>query len=463
MSPTTGLAPSSSLLTTVTLVGTLGAAGLPWTPRAVAGEGRTRARPNVILILSDDQGTVDVTCYGARDLHTPHLDALAARGVRFTQFYAAAPICSPSRAALMTGRYPQRAGVPTNMPGHPGKPGMPTEQVTLSEIMHQGGYRTALLGKWHLGASDDTDPPAQGFDEFFGHRAGCIDNYSHYFHWAGPIFHDLWRGRQEVWEDGTHFGDLIVREAKRFVEENKDRPFFLYLAFNCPHYPYQGQSKFRRMYQQLPEPRRSYAAFLSTMDDKIGQVLATVDALGLRDRTLVVFLSDQGHSTEERAGFGGGSAGPYRGAKFSLLEGGIRVPCIASLPGRIPAGQVRDQFAANVDWVPTIASLCGITLPNVLIDGKDITPLLESPVARSPHDVFHWQLDDQWAVREGDWKLVVNGRDSDRLPLKGDDKTFLSNMAADVTERKNIAKNHPDIVDRLTKRHVEWVEQVKQQ
>ncbi len=438
---------------------------LLWSVQAARAETGTKPRrPNVILILSDDQGTLDVNCYGSKDLYTPHLDALAARGVRFTQFYVAAPICSPSRAALLTGRCPQRAGVPGNVSSRPGQRGMPPEQVTLAEILRDAGYRTAIFGKWHLGTTPETDPLGQGFDEFFGHKAGCIDNYSHFFYWRGPPLHDLWRNRREHWEDGTHMSDLIVREAKRFLTENKDRPFFLYLPFNIPHYPLQGQEKFRRVYAKVPEPRRSYAALVSTLDEKVGQILATVDELGLRDNTLVVFLSDHGHSTEERANFGGGNAGPYRGAKFSLLEGGIRVPCIAAWSGRIPAGETRDQFATSCDWLPTIAKLCGVPLPDRTIDGKDIGEVLTSADATTPHRVFHWQRREQWAVREGDWKLVVNARDTQvGQRLKGDDKVFLSNMAVDATERKNIAKDHADVVTRLKTLHAEWAKTVNQQ
>ncbi len=430
-------------------------------PAGAAAAQRHDRRPNVILIFSDDQGTLDLNCYGSKDLVTPHLDGLAERGVRFTQFYVGAPVCSPSRAALLTGRYPQRAGVPGNVSGRRGKHGMPTEQVTLAELLKGAGYRTAIFGKWHLGTNEQCDPPAQGFDEFVGHKAGCIDNYSHFFYWSGPPLHDLWRDRTEIWDEGTHFSDIIVREACRFITANKDRPFFIYLPFNIPHYPLQGQAKWRKVYAELTEPRRAYAELVSTMDEKIGEVLTKVDELGLREDTLIVFLSDHGHSTEERANFGGGNAGPYRGAKFSLLEGGIRVPCIASLPGVIPSGAVRDQMACSVDWFPTIAGLCGAKLPDRRIDGKDITPLLKSADAKTPHEVYHWQLGNQWAVRQGTWKLVVNARGTQHKErLKGDERVFLSNMDVDATEQHNIAKDHPDVVKRLTELHQAWAKEI---
>ena len=428
-----------------------GAAAAALPARLWAGAKR---RPNVLLIFTDDQGTLDVNCFGSKDLYTPHLDALAKRGIRFSQFYVGAPVCSPSRAALMTGRYPQRAGLPTNAGG---TRGLPPAEVTLAELLRPAGYSTALFGKWHLGEPDAMHPLSQGFGEFLGHKKGCIDNYSHFFYWRGPNLHDLWKGRQEHWEDGVFFPDIVVREATRFLEANKDRPFFLYLPFNVPHYPEQGTPRFRKMYAKMKEPRRSYAAFVSTLDDRIGKVVAKVDELGLREKTLIVFLSDHGYSTEARANYGGGNAGPYRGSKFSLWEGGIRVPCIASLPGLIPEGEVRGQMATSLDWFPTIAELCGASLPKRTLDGKTLLPILKSPTAPSQHEVFHWQSGrGQWAVREGDWKLVVNG-----VGAKAHEKTFLSNMAKDPAERKNIAKAHPDVVKRLTQLHREWVQEVR--
>ncbi|MFN3653640.1 MAG: sulfatase [Armatimonadota bacterium] len=416
-----------------------------------------------MLFFSDDQGTLDLGCYGSDDLHTPHLDALAARGVRFTQSYTASPVCSPSRAALLTGRYPQRAGLTTNAP-LTREGGMPGSQVTLAELLRDAGYRTALFGKWHLGNGAETDPNGQGFQQFFGHRVGCIDNYSHFFYWSGPHFHDLWRDRTEVHEDGKHFTELVVREARRFVRESGERPYFLYVPFNVPHYPMQPQAKYRERYASLPEPRRSYAGSITSMDAAVGEILAEIDRRGQRERTLVLFLSDHGHSTEERAGFQGGNAGPYRGAKFSLLEGGIRVPMIAAMPGRIPAGAVRDQLVTSVDLFPTVAELTGTPLPPRRIDGRSLTPVLRSRSAPSPHPVFHWQLGDQWAVRQGDWKLVVNGVDTDhRQKLQGDERVMLSNLAEDATERRTRAADYPERVRQLTELHEEWTREVIRQ
>jgi len=200
-----------------------------------------------------------------------------------------------------------------------------------------------------------------------------------------------------------------------------------------------------------------YAEFVSTMDEKIGQVVAAVDELGLRKETIIIFESDHGHSTEERTFGGGGSAGPYRGAKFSLFEGGIRVPAMISWPGHVPQGEVRGQLATGCDWLPTIAAMCGVQPPKRMLDGKSILPVIRSAKAVSPHRTFHWQMRNQWAVRDGDWKLIGNPRDtSNKAPLGKNDKLFLINLREDVGEMKNVSAEHPDMVERLRKSHEAW-------
>jgi arylsulfatase A-like enzyme len=426
-------------------------------PFASAVSATDPAPPNVIVILTDDQGTADLRIGGATDLETPHLDALARRGVRFTQFYAAAPVCSPSRAGLLTGRHPFRAGMPSNAPASPGEPGMPGREVTIAEMLKAAGYATGHVGKWHLGSSPDTMPLAQGFDLSFGHLVGCIDNYSHFFYWVGPHRHDLYRDGREVHRPGRFFGDLMVEEAAEFLERNRDRPFFLYFAINAPHYPYQGDPKWLERYAQLKHPRNLYAAFLSTMDERIGRLMEKVDALGLRQRTIVIVQSDHGHSTEERAFFGGGSAGPYRGAKFSLFEGGIRVPAIVSWPGHLPEDQVRSQVAHGCDWLPTIAALCGTKLPDVRLDGASLVPAIRSADARSPHDVLHWQFGSSWAVRAGDWKLLFDSIDTTvRAPGERIKGAFLVNLRDDPSETTNLAAARPDVLARLKALRAEW-------
>ena len=426
---------------------------------------KTKRKPNVLLILLDDQGSIDLNCYGAKDLHTPNLDRLAKRGTRFTQFYVGAPVCSPSRASLLTGRYPQRAELVGNASSRRNHAGMPTRQITLAEVLKKAGYVTGHIGKWHLGYTPETMPNAQGFDYSFGHMGGCIDNYSHFFYWSGPNLHDLWRNGKEVWYEGQFLGDLMVKECNSFIDKHKEEPFFLYWAINMPHYPLQGKKKFREMYADMKEPRKSYAAFLSTADELIGQVIEKINTLGLRKDTMIIYLSDHGHSVEERANYGGGDSGPYRGHKFTLWEGGIRVPSIVSWPGHFPENAVRDQMTVSIDYYPTIAHYCGAPIEHK-IDGKDISALITSEKAVSPHKVFFWDRgkNGHWAVREGDWKLVKNGPPTkDRgldLPAA---ETFLSNLAEDVTETKNIADQYPEIVARLTKLHEKWLLEASQQ
>ena len=419
-------------------------------------------RPNVIVILTDDQGTLDLGCYGSKDLQTPHLDALARRGARFTQFYAAAAVCSPSRAGLLTGRYPLRAGLIGNASSQKGAKGaLPGGQATLAETLKASGYATAHIGKWHLGYTSETLPQAQGFDHSFGHMGGCIDNYSHFFYWQGPNRHDLHRNGAEVFHDGEFFPALMAKEAREFMRQNRQRPFFIYFAINAPHYPYQPDKKWLDHYKGLPYPRNLYAAFVSTMDGVIGSLLNDVDNLGLREKTIVIFQSDHGHSTEDRAHSGGGNAGPYRGAKFSLFEGGIRVPAIISWPGRLPQNVTRGQMAHSCDWMPTIAELCGVKLLHEKIDGKSLARVIQSD-APSPHTVLHWHMEPeaapQWAVREGDWKLIGNARDSSGKELSAEDKKlFLANLSLDPSESKNLAAEHPEAVARLRQRREEWL------
>lgn len=409
--------------------------------------------PNVLLILTDDQGSLDLGCFGAADLHTPHLDKLATEGVRFTNFYVGSPVCSPSRAALLTGRHPHRNGVPNNV----GPQGLPAEEVTIAEMLKPLGYRTACIGKWHLGSDAEYQPRAQGFDHAYGILGGCVDNYGHFFYWDGPNRHDLYRNGEEVWEYGEHLGDLAVREAKQFIRASGDTPFFVYLPFNLPHYPVQPKREFVERYAQLEEPRRSYAALISQIDYHVGEVLSEIDVLGKRENTIVIFLSDHGHSTEERNFFGGGYCGSLRGAKFSFFEGGIRVPCIVRWPGHVPEGETRAQVAWSLDWLPTIAEWCGAQLPEKRLNGRSLALLIADATSASPHEWLHWQLGEQTAVRQGPWKLILNPVDTEsQVKLEGRDAIWLSNLEQDETERKNLAAVHSEVVQQLQALHGAW-------
>jgi arylsulfatase A-like enzyme len=424
------------------------ACAMGWSAGPVAAE-----RPNVLIIYGDDQGSVDMGCFGRRDLRTPHLDRLASEGLRLTQMYAPAPVCSASRVGLLTGRFPARAGQPANGP-------LDSEEITIAELFAKSGYATGHVGKWHLGKAPDQVPSGQGFKRWFGHLEGCIDNYSHFFFWSGPNRHDLWDNGREVYHPGEYFPDLMVDQCRAFIDaqQQAEKPWLLYWAFNAPHYPYQGTPEWLERYRDLPSPRREYCAFLSTMDAYIGELLAFLDRRGLAENTIVIYQPDHGHSTETRAFGGGGEAGPYRGAKFSLFEGGIRVPCVVRYPPRWPAGQTRDQFATACDWLPTLCELCDVPAPDRPIDGVSLAAVLASNAA-APRARFYWQMGRgagaQWAVREGRWKLIGNPRDTS-LPQSqqrnggrlGVD-LFLADLAADPGEQQNRADREPEIVGRL--------------
>ena len=423
--------------------------------------------PNVIIFYTDDQGSLDANCYGSSDLITPTLDELAATGVRFTQMYSPSAICSASRAGLMTGRFPARASVPGNVSGNEGTEGMPHAEVTIADMLHDADYKTSHIGKWHLGHLPETMPNGQGFDFSFGHMQGCIDNYSHFFFWSGPNRHDLWLNGKEVFRDGQFFGDLMRSHCTEFISQNKNDPFFVYMAINWPHYPMQGTQKWREIYQdKIDDPqRRRYAELVSTTDELIGDVIDHLESLGLRDETIIIFQSDHGHSVEERAFFGGGNPGPYRGCKGCLFEGGLRIPSIVSWPGKIPEGEVRDQAVFGCDWLPTIADLTGCELPETVLDGQSIRGVIESADAPTPHDHLYWLLGrgkkPQWAVRQGDWKLLGNPNDR-RAPdsLSQDDKLFLVNLAEDISETTNVAAKYPEKVSQLQSIHQRYAAEI---
>ncbi len=438
------------------------------------------SQPNVVILFTDDQGTLDANCYGSEDLVTPNIDKLAETGVRFTQAYAHT-VCCPSRAALMTGRHPQRGGVwnwtQGDMKGADGI-NMALEEVTLAEVLQGAGYRTALFGKWHLGAHRDHGPKRQGFDEFFGIRDGFIDNYNHYF-LHGRGFHDLYEGTEEVWADGKYFPDLMVERSLAFLEENQDNPFFLYVPFNIPHYPEQALAESAKLYEGMEDPvRRSYAAMVSTTDHYVGLVIDKLEELNLRENTIVIFMSDNGASTEDNKGIvvdnhtsgylkghyysangGGGNTGKWIGGKGTFLEGGIRVPTIVSFPSKLPQGEVRDQIITAMDWFPTVLDLCGVKqdAPASILDGHSILPLIESVDAKSEYGgILHFGWGANWAVRDGDWKLIG------KTPRNSSEsKITLHHLADEKPEATDYSKERPDITARLLEMHDAWAEEVK--
>lgn len=414
-------------------------------------------KPNVVLIFTDDQGSMDLACYGAKDIETPNLDKLATEGIRFTQFYVGASLCSPSRAALLTGKTPQGAGLARNASSMEGHDGMPTEQVTIAEMMKEAGYKTAHIGKWHLGYSPATMPNGQGFDYSFGIMGGCIDNFGHFFYWNGPNRHDLWENGKEIYMDGGFFPEIMTDKAIEFIQDNKSEPFFMYYAINTPHYPLQPYVHWREKYKEMEMPRRDYAAFVSTTDEEIGNLIRAIDQAGIRENTIIIYLSDHGHSYETRTFGGGGYSGPYRGGKTSLFEGGIRVPAIISWKGQLEQAKVNDKLCMSMDILPTIAGLCGIEKIPDEVEGYDFSDVVRDG-ADSHHELIRWQLGKQWAVRKGNWKLIGNPRDPSDLssidPEK--DSLFLSDLSADISESTNLAEQYPDKIQELLGEFLAW-------
>ncbi|MBI3680589.1 MAG: sulfatase-like hydrolase/transferase [Acidobacteria bacterium] len=427
--------------------------------------------PNFVVICTDDQGSHDLGCYGAKDLLTSSIDSLAASGSTFSNWYANAPVCAPSRAALFTGRYPIRAGVPSNGPA------LPPAQRTVASLLKPLGYATALTGKWHLGSGPDTDPNAHGFDYFYGFHSGCVDFYSHRFYWGeggnrGSVnYHDLWRNRTEVFEDGAYLTERITDEACGFIRRNADRPFLLSVTYNAPHYPMHAPQRYLDRLPALELERRTYGAMIAAVDDGVGRIRRALMQHGLLEDTLIFFVADNGATTEARAGLNqkpatAGDNSPYRGFKFSLFDGGMHVPGIMSWPGKIPAGQVIPEVAMTMDITATISMAAGAAPPaGYRLDGSDILPVAMGK-ARSPHQAIFWEQGKQYAVRKGNWKLVINGILYDRSPegrkpLEGEDAVFLSDLDADPAESINLRRKHPAVVDELTTLLDGWRKEVR--
>ena len=425
-------------------------------------------KPNVIIIMTDDQGYADLSCMGSSDFVTPHIDSIASRGARFTCMYSNSPVCSPSRAALLTGKYPGKAGVRSILAGHRKASGLMPDTPTIATALKKQNYNTACIGKWHLGLSDECRPNANGFDYFYGFMAGCIDYYSHIFYWGAPHnpVHDLWENNSETYENGKYFTELISEKAVDYIREksaDKDKPFMLYLAYNAPHYPMHAPKKYMDRFAHLPWDRQVMAAMISAVDDGIGEINAELTRLGIADDTIIYYQSDNGPSRESRNflhgdhdPYYGGSTGIFKGHKFSLFEGGIRVPGIICCPSKIPAGQVIDTPVASMDIFPTILKAAGGEPCEYQLDGVDITAVLNGDKAQ-PHDKIFWEMDKQTAVRCGDYKLVLNGKLVEGNYVTTEEApVFLSNLADDPSEKINLAENLPEITEKLTYEANKW-------
>ncbi len=412
---------------------------------SAAAAAEAQRPPNVVILFTDDQGYADVGAYGAKGFQTPNLDRMAAEGVRFTDFYAAAPVCSPSRAALLTGCYPVRVGIPRVL--FPRDPtGLNPEEVTLAEVLKPRGYATACIGKWHLGRPEPFLPTKQGFDVFFGlpysnDMSSDPENRSR----TSPLEYPplpLMRGTEvvEFEPDQSTLTRRYTEEGVAFITANKDRPFFLYLAHTFPHVPLHASEKFKGRSE-----RGLYGDVIMEIDWSVGQILGALKRLGLDEQTLVVFTSDNGPWLI--MGENGGSAGPLRAGTATTYEGGMRVPCILRWPGKIPAGSVCREVATAMDILPTVAKLAGARVPaDRIIDGKDIWPLLADQAgAHSPHAAFFYYIGTQLqAVRSGKWKLHV-ARQTDQK--KAD--AALYDLDRDIGETTVVAAAHPEVVERL--------------
>ncbi|MBI1312268.1 sulfatase-like hydrolase/transferase [bacterium] len=404
------------------------------------------AQPNFVVIMADDLGYGDISPYGGW-IRTPHLEQLAAGGMTFSDFHSSGNVCSPTRAGLMTGRYQQRAGIPGVIfadatRGEIHHHGLQPQEVTFAEVLKEAGYATAIFGKWHLGYYPKYNPVRQGFDLFRGYVSGNVDFFSHVDQ-SGAF--DWWQQDRLLQEEGytTH---LITKHAVKFLEDNRSRPFCLYLPHEAPHYPYQGPNdpplrsvggRFD-LTGERKDIKAAYSEMVVEMDSSVGEIVATLNRLGLAGNTLLLFFSDNGANNR-------GSNGPLRGAKGSNWEGGHRVPCIASWPGRIKAGSKSDQLSISLDVMPTLLDTARLAAPKERpLDGQSLLPVLleEKPLGRRQ---LVWNGK---AIRDGQWKLIVDG--------KGSKGIGLYDLASDLGEMNNLASQHPERTERLLSALKTW-------
>ncbi|QDT47754.1 Arylsulfatase [Symmachiella dynata] len=418
----------------------------------------TQRPPNVVIIFTDDQGYADVGCFGAEGFETPHLDRMAAEGMRFTNFYVAQAVCGASRAALLTGCYPNRIGM-LGAPSHRTKHGIHDDELLIPELLKQRDYATAIYGKWHLGHHEQFLPPNHGFDDYYGlpYSNDMWPNHptagAHY----PPL--PLIAGTKTIEQnpDQTQLTTAYTQHAVKFINQNKDRPFFLYVPHSMPHVPLFVSDKYKDKTAQ-----GRYGDVISEIDWSVGQILEAINKNGLDDNTLVIFTSDNGPWLSY--GNHGGSAGPLREGKGTTWEGGVREPCIMRWPGKIPAGTVCDELAATIDILPTLAGLTKTELPKHPIDGKDIWPLMSGEKnAKTPHEAYYYYWGKHLqAIRSGQWKLhfphefrsLTGSPGKDGQPngyTVGKTEMALYDLANDIGETTDVKDQHPEVVARLKK------------
>ena len=425
------------------------------------------SKPNFIIFLTDDQGYGDLSCMGATDFSTPNLDQMAESGVRFTDWYSNSPVCSPSRASLLTGRYPGNAGVRAILDGHRTATGLPTEVPTIASALKKSGYYTAMSGKWHLGLAEGSRPHDHGFTDWFGFMAGCIDYYSHIYYWemnrdGKSQYHDLWENGKGIRRNGEYFTELITEYAIKYIRRSieLDKPFFLYIPYNAPHYPMHAPEKYLERFPNLKWDRQIMAAMLSAMDDSVGKIIDELKKHDLFDNTITFFQSDNGPSRESRNWldgnldpYYGGSTGKLKGHKFSLFQGGVRSPAIINWPKNIPSGQVLSGPGVAMDIFPTFLTAAGVDLNQYESDGKNILPMVIEG-EKSPHDSIFWEMNEQTAVRKGKWKLVLDGYLVEGVP--SENNVHLSDLENDMAESKNLKEKYPQITKELKEIAENW-------
>ncbi len=397
----------------------------------VAAAPAAERRPNVLVIVADDQGYADLGCYGCKDIPTPNIDTIAKNGIRCTNGYVSGPYCSPTRAGLMTGRYGPRFGHEFN-PGPAAAAtadmGLPLTETTLPDRLKAAGYATGMVGKWHLGYDPKFHPLKRGFEEYYGFLGGAHS----YIDWEGDKRNRILRGTDPIVEQ-TYLTDAFGREAVAYLDRHKggEKPWFLYLAFNAVHVPLEATEKYLARFPNIADKRRrTYAAMTSAMDDAIGNVLAKLRETGLEENTVVFYISDNGGPPANAS-----NNGVLRGHKAQTLEGGIHVPWMVQWKGHLPAGVTYDKPVIQLDIHTTAMALAGVTpAPSMKLDGVDLMPYLTGKNTGTPHDALYWRFGQQTAIRKGDWKLVKHNQGKD---------LELYNLAADIGESKDLAKAEP--------------------
>ncbi len=418
------------------------------------------ARPNIVYLLADDLGFTDVGFHGS-EIKTPHLDKLAVAGARLEAFYVQ-PVCSPTRAALMTGRYPMRHGLQVGVVRPWAQYGLPLEERTLPQALQEAGYFTAICGKWHLGHFQRSYlPTRRGFSHQYGHYNGALDYFTHERDGGFD-----WHRNDQVCRDEGYTTTLLGDEAVRLIEQqDAGRPFFLYVPFNAPHSPLQAPAEYLDKYRGIADQkRRTYAAMVNCVDDQIGRIVAALEKRGLTSNTLIAFSSDNGGPLQS-----GATNGSLRAGKGTLYEGGVRVSAFANWPGQIAPGTLVTQALHIVDWYPTLLSLAGASLKqNLPLDGRDTWPTITAGKATPHEEILHNTTPGNGAIRVGDWKLILNGNraeDGSESLAKADnqskrskknkvatDSVELFNIANDPYEKTNLASEHPDKVQDLRAR-----------